>query len=260
VAHATLGRPAGGTPGGREPLGGNGASYANNNALTPGLNKRWGLPPQAHADFVCAMAAPLEVSHRPYTPPQVLGCLDAPRTQQVKATRKPIAGPAGKPHRYEDAYEPNGVSNLFMIFAPLAGWRPVQGTDRRTNVDFAHCLPALGEEHVFEAQKIVWMADNWNPHNPAALYEAVPPSEARRIREKIAWHHTPQHGSWRHMAESALRVLQRQCCNRRLPEQETLKRAGAAWEPQRHHGAVKGNWRVTTEDARIKVKKLYPSF
>jgi DDE superfamily endonuclease len=136
----------------------------------------------------------------------------------------------------------------------------VQATDRRTNVDFAHCLKDLVDAHFCAAQKIVLMSDNLNTHKPAALYEAFPPSEARRIIEKLEWHHTPKHGSWLNMAEIELSVLHRQCLNRRIPDQETLKREVAAWEHKRNQDAVKVNWRVTTEDARIKLKKLYPSF
>jgi DDE superfamily endonuclease len=202
----------------------------------------------------------LEVYHRPYSPTHVLVCLDETSKQQVKETRAPLPGQAGKPYRYDYEYERNGVSNLFMIFAPLEGWRHVKVTDRRTNVDFAHCLKDLVDEHFSEAQKIVLMSDNLNTHKPAALYEAFPPSEARRIMEKIEWHHTPKHGSWLNMAEIELSVLQRQCLNRRIPDQETLTREVAVWEHKRNQDAVKVNWRFTTEDARIKLKKLYPSF
>ena len=202
----------------------------------------------------------LEVYHRPYSPTHVLVCIDETSKQQVKETREPIPGQAGKPHRYDYEYERNGVSNLFMIFAPLEGWRHVKVTDRRTNVDFAHCLKDLVDEHFSEAQKIVLMSDNLNTHKPAALYEAFPPSEARRIIEKIEWHHTPKHGSWLNMAEIELSVLQRQCLNRRIPDQETLTREVTAWEHKRNQDAVKVNWRFTTKDARIKLKKLYPSF
>jgi len=153
----------------------------------------------------------LEVYHRPYSSTHVLVCIDETRKQQVKETRAPLPGQAGKPRRYDYEYERNGVSNLCMIFAPLEGWRHVQVTDRRTNVDFAHCLKDLVDMHFPQAQKIVLMSDNLNTHKPAALYEAFSPQAARRIIEKIAWHHTPKHGSWLNMAEIALSVLQRQC-------------------------------------------------
>jgi hypothetical protein len=202
----------------------------------------------------------LEVSHRPYASTHVLVCIDETSKQQVKETRAPLPGQAGKPRRYDYEYERNGVSNLFMIFAPLEGGRHVKGTDRRTNVDFAHCLKDLVDMHFPQAQKIVLLSDNLNTHKPAALYEAFSPQEARRIIEKIEWHHTPKHGSWLNMAEIELSVLQRQCLDRRIPDQEMLTREVAVWEHKRNQDTVKVNWRFTTEDARIKLKKLYPSF
>jgi hypothetical protein len=202
----------------------------------------------------------LEVYHRPYSLTHPLVCLDEASKQQVKETRDPLPGKPGKPQRYDYEYERNGVSNLFMIFAPLEGWRHVKVTDRRTNVDFAHCLKDLVDVHFPEAEKITLMSDNLNTHKPAALYEAFSPQEARRIIEKIEWHHTPKHGSWLNMAETELSVLQRQCLNRRIPDQETLTCEVAAWESKRNQDAVKVNWRFTTKDARIKLKKLYPSF
>jgi hypothetical protein len=206
------------------------------------------------------MEETLEVYHRPYAPTHPLVCIDESSKPQVKETREPLPGKPGKPQRYEYEYERNGVSNLFMSFAPLAGWRHVKGTDRRTNVDWAHGLKDLVDVHFPEAEKIVLMSDNLNTHKPAALYEAFSPQEARRIIEKIEWHHTPKHGSWLKMAEIELSVLQRQCLKRRIPDQETLTREVAAWERTRNQGAVKVNWRFTTKDARIKLKKLYPSF
>jgi hypothetical protein len=205
------------------------------------------------------MEETLEVYHRPYSPTHPLVCIDESSKPQVKETREPLPGKPGKPQRYEYEYERNGVSNLFMSFAPLAGWRHVKGTDRRTNVDWAHGLKDLVDVHFPEAEKIVLMSDNLNTHKPAALYEAFSPQEARRIIEKIEWHHTPKHGSWLKMAEIELSVLQRQCLKRRIPDQETLTREVAAWERTRNQGAVKVNWRFTTKDARIKLKKRHPS-
>jgi hypothetical protein len=224
------------------------------------LTKQWCIPPKANADFVCAMEDTLEVYHRPYSPTHPLVCIDASSKPQVKETREPLPGKPGKPQRYDDEYERNGVSNLFMIFAPLEGWRHVQVTDRRTNVDWAQCLKDLVDGHFPEAETIVLMSDNLNTHKPAALYEAFSPQEARRIIEKIEWHHRPKHGSWLHTAEIELSVLQRQCLKRRIPDQETLTREVAAWERKRNPGAVEVNWRFTTKEARIKLKKLYPSF
>jgi DDE superfamily endonuclease len=202
----------------------------------------------------------LEVSHRPYVSTHVLVCIDATSKPQVKAPRAPLPGRAGQPCRDDDEYERNGVRNLCMIFAPLEGWRHVQVTERRTNVDVAQCLTDLVDMPCPQAHKIVLLSDNFNTHKPAALYEAFAPQEARWIIEKIAWHHPPKHGSWLNMAEVELRVLQRQGLERRLPDQEMFMREVAVWEHQRNQDAVQVHWRCTTEDARIKLKKLYPSF
>jgi hypothetical protein len=122
--------------------------------------------------------------------------MDEASKHQVKETREPLPRQAGKPERYDDEYERNGVSNLFMIFAPLEGWRHVEVTDRRTSVDFAHCLQDIVDVHFPEAEQVVLVSDNLNTHKPAALYEAFAPEEARRIIEKLEWHYTPTHGSW----------------------------------------------------------------
>lgn len=202
----------------------------------------------------------LEVYRRPHDPNRPLVCIDEASKQQAKETREPLSTTVGKPARYDYEYERNGVSNLFMIFAPLEGWRHVEVTDRRTRVDFAHCLKEVVDVHFPEADQIVLVSDNLNTHKPAALYEVFAPEEARRMIEKLEWHYTPKHGSWLDMAEIELSVLQQQCLDRRIPDQETLKREVAAWERKRNQRAVKANWRFTTADARIKLKKLYPSF
>jgi hypothetical protein len=228
--------------------------------LKPWLNKSWCIAPKESTDFVCAMEDILEVYRRPYDLKRPLVCIDEVSKQQVKETRAPLPRHIGKPERYGYEYDRNGVSNLFMVFAPLQGWRHVDVTDRHTSVDFAHCLKDVVDVHFPQADQIVLVSDNLNAHKPAALYEAFAPEEARRIIEKLEWHYTPKHGSWLDMAEIELSVLQRQCLDRRIPDQETLKREVAAWERERNQHAVKANWRVTTEDARIKLKKLYPSF
>jgi len=202
----------------------------------------------------------LEVYRRPDDPKRPLVCIDEASKQQVQETREPLPRQVGKPKRYDYEYDRHGVSNLLMIFAPLEGWRRVKVTDRRTSVDFANCLKDIVDVHFPEAEQIVWVSDNLNTHKPAALYEAFAPEEARRMSEKLEWHYTPKHGSWLDMAEIELSVLQRQCLDRRIPDQETLKREVEAWEHERNQCAVKANWRFTTEDARIKLKKLYPSF
>jgi hypothetical protein len=193
------------------------------------------------------MAAILEVYHRPHDPKRPLVCIDEASKQQVKETREPLPRKEGKPECYDDEYERHGVSNWFMIFALVEGWRHGDVTDRRTSADFAHCLKDGVDVHVPEADQLVLVSDNLNTHQPAAVYEAFAPAEARRIIEKLEWHDTPKHGSWLDMAEIKLSVRQRPCLDRRLPDQETLKREVASWERERNQHAVKANWRFTTE-------------
>ena len=166
---------------------------------------------------------------------------------------------AAEPERHDYEYERNGVSNLFMISAPLEGWRHVEVTNRRTAIDWAHRMKDLVDIHFPQADKITLVSDNLHTHKPASLYEAFQPDEARRIIEKIEWHHTPKHGSWLNMAEIEISVLQRQCLKLRIPDQESLKLEVAAWQKQRNQNEAKVNWRFTVDDARVKLKKLYPS-
>ena len=153
-----------------------------------------------------------------------------------------------------------GTADLFMLFAPLEGWRHIEVTDRRTAVDYAHILKDLSDTHFPRAKKIVLVQDNLNTHAKASLYEAFPPAEARRLAERFEWHYTPKHGSWLNMAESELGVLTSQCLDRRITDKETLTKEVAAWQAGRNKNQTKADWRFTTEDARIKLKRLYPRF
>jgi len=188
-----------------------------------------------------------------------LVCMDETSKQLVKETKLPLAAQQGQIERYDYEYERNGVSNLFMLCAPLLGWRQVKVTERRTKVDWAQCMKDLVDIHFPEAQKITVVLDNLNTHRPASFYEAFSPEEARRIINKLEFHYTPKHGSWLNIAEIEFSALQGQCLDRRIPDREVLKREVAAWEKQRNKQSVKVNWRFTTADARIKLKKLYPS-
>jgi hypothetical protein len=201
----------------------------------------------------------LEVYHRPYDPKRPQVCFDECSKQQTKATRLPLPAKPGALAKYDYEYERNGTSNLFIFFAPLEAWRHIKVTDRRTMVDFAHCMRDLVDVHFPEAEKIVLVMDNLNTHKLASLYEAFPPEEARRIIDKLEIHYTPKHGSWLNMAEIELSVLQRQCLQARIPDQATLIDKVAAWESRRNSSQATVHWRFTTEDARIKLHKLYPS-
>ena len=223
------------------------------------MKKQWCIPPQANAEFVCAMEDILDIYHRPYTPDHPLICMDESSKQQVIETRQPINIRAGQIERYDYEYERNGVSNLFMLFAPFEGWRHVKVTNRRTKVDFAYCIKYLLTIHYPNAERVTIVMDNLNTHHPSALYEAFEPREAKSLLNRCDFHYTPKHGSWLNMAEIEFSALQRQCLDRRIPDQETLREEIAAWEDRRNDHEVKVNWRFTTADARIRLKRLYPS-
>lgn len=201
----------------------------------------------------------LTVYHRPYDPKQPLVCFDEGSKQQTKESRQPLPAKPGVLTRYDYEYERNGTSNLFIFFAPLEAWRHIKVTNRRTKIDFAHCMRDLVNVHFPQAEKIVLVMDNLNTHKLASLYEAFPPAEARRIIDKLEIHHTPKHGSWLNMAEIELSVLQRQCLQARIPDQPALMDKVAAWERRRNEAEATVHWRFTTEEARIKLHKLYPS-
>ena len=161
----------------------------------------------------------LEVYHRQYGDNEVLVCLDQTSKQQVKETRLPRPVRPGAAGIYDYEYQRNGVSNLFMLFAPLEGWRRVEVTDRRTKADWAEVVRKLVDEDYPDKDRIVLVLDNLNTHHPASLYEAFEPAEARRIAERLEIHYTPKHGSWLNMAEIEIGVLARQCLDRRIPDQ-----------------------------------------
>ena len=218
------------------------------------------IPPEANAAFVAGMEDLLEVYQRPRDPEKPLICLDETSKQLVIETRTPIPAEPGKPQREDYEYERNGVANLFMIFAPLEGWRHVEVTDRHTAVDYAHILEAVSDTLFPNAAKIVLVQDNLSTHKPASLYEAFPAPQARRLVERFEWHYTPKHGSWLDMAESELGVLSSQCLDRRIPDKPSLTREVAAWEENRNKHHAKADWQFTTADARVKLKRLYPQF
>jgi len=222
------------------------------------LKECWVIPPGENADFVCAMEDILEVYQRIYGEDEVLVCMDETSKQHVKETRTPIAPTAGSSEKYDYEYQRNGTSNLFMLSAPLKGWRHVKVTDRHTKKDWAELIKELVDVH-FPDKQIILVMDNLNTHKLGSLYATFEPEEARRIAERLEIHYTPKHGSWLDMAEIEIGVLSRQCLNRRIPDQDTLRSEIAAWEVQRNQEAICVNWRFTTKDARIRLKSLYPS-
>jgi transposase len=201
----------------------------------------------------------LDVYARPHDLKRPLVCFDESNKEQHREVVEPLPVAPGQAARQESTYERNGVSNLFMFFAPLENWRHVKVTDRRTAQDWAQCMKDLVDVHFPEAEKVVVVQDNLNTHTPAALYAAFEPHEAKRIWDRLEFHYTPKHGSWLNMAEIELSVLSRQCLDRRIPDQERLRREVAAWEERRNRAKTTIDWRFTTADARIKLKKLYPT-
>src|SRR6202035_212642 len=231
-----------------------------NNDIKPHLKEYGVTRPAANAAFVAAMEDVLEVYTRPHDPARPLVCLDETSKQLIIETRAPIPAKPGQPARHDYEYERNGVANLFMVFAPLEGWRHVKVTDRHTAIDYAHVLRDLSDTHFPDTAKIVLVQDNLNIHKPASLYEAFPAPEARRLVERFEWHYTPKHGSWLDLAQSALGVLASQCLDRRIADKQILAHEVTAWQDHRNKHHAKADWQFTTANARVKLKRLYPQF
>lgn len=218
----------------------------------------WVIPPKASAEFVAAMEDVLEVYQRPYQAERPVVCLDETFTQLIGEVREPLPGAPGRVERYDSVYVRHGVASVFLVFEPLAGWREVQVTDGRTRKDFAHVVRDLVEGRYRDAEKVVLVMDQLNTHSTASLYEAFPPDEARQLAERLEIHHTPKHGSWLDMAEIELSALARDLPER-VGERADLVRHVAAWTQRRNQVQVTANWQFTTADARIKLRKLYPT-
>jgi len=200
----------------------------------------------------------LAVYTRPYDPLRPQVCLDETSRQLLGEVTPPVPVAPGRPAREDYEDERRGVCNVFLVGEPLRGWRHVAVSERRTRIDWAHCVKELAGVCYPDAEQVVLVQDNLNTHTPASLYEAFPPAEAKRLADKLELHSTPKHGSWLNMAETELSVLAGQCLDRRLADRATLEREVAAWEATRNATGHGVDWRFTTEDARIKLKHLYP--
>jgi hypothetical protein len=200
----------------------------------------------------------LAVYQRPYNAKRPVVCLDEKSKELHGTPRGGLSMRPGRPPRQDYEYARQGVCNLFLSVEPLRGQRRVRVTDRRTADDFAEQLRLLVDEDYPEAEAFVLVTDNLNTHTPACLYECFEPAEARRIASKLEWHYTPEHGSWLNIAECELSVLSRQCLDRRIPDQLTLIAEVAAWQHKRNAAQVTVDWHFTAEDARLKLKRLYP--
>src|SRR5215207_8962300 len=256
---AAAGRPAGGVAGGRVGVVRDGPPGLEANQLKPWLTQRWCIPPEQDAEFVWRMEDVLAVYTRPYDPLRPQVCLDETSRQLLGEVTPPHLVAPGRPARQDYEYAREGVCNLFLVCEPLAGWRQVMVSQRRTRIDWAHCIKDLVDLHYPDAERIVLVQDNLNTHTPASLYEAFEPAEAKRLADRLELHYTPRHGSWLNMAEIELSILAGQCLDRRLADQATLEREVLAWQAARNRAGRGVNWRFTTEDARIKLKHLYPT-
>lgn len=238
----------------------------------------WCIPPQQSAEFVFHMEDVLEVYHRLYDPKRPVVCIDETFKQLIGEARTPLPPRPGMVERYDHERVRNGVASLFLACEPLAGWRHVAVTEHRRRGDWASFVRSLLDGRYAQAERVVLIMDQLNTHALASLYDAFPPEEAKRLAERIELHHTPKHGSlagpwacvpaapdrarcarWLNIAEIELSALGRQCLARRIAQQGTLRRKIEQWEGQRNATATKVDWQFTTEQARVKLRSLYPS-
>jgi hypothetical protein len=215
--------------------------------------------PAADAEFVALMELILDLYERPYDPAHPLVCFDETSKQLIEETRLPLPMKPGQARRYDYEYRRNGTRNLFLFFEPLAGWRHITVTARRTKLDFAHQMQWLVDVAYPDVECIDVVLDNLNTHTYGALYEAFEPAEARRIARKLTFHYTPKHASWLNMAEIEFSVISRKL-GPRVPHEVTLKQKVEAIELSRNKTESTVDWHFTTDDARIKLKRLYPSY
>lgn len=201
----------------------------------------------------------LEVYARPRDPRRPLVCLDEFCKQLIGEAREALPAQSGQSARQDYEYVRHGMCSVFMVYSPLECWREVRVTGQRTARDYAETIRWLCDEIYPDAEKIVLVQDNLNTHNPASLYEAFPPEEALRLKERIEWHYTPKHGSWLNMAEIEIGMAQRQCLSRRMAEKALVEKELRQWNADRNRANSSTDWQFTTADARTKLKRLYPS-
>ncbi len=218
----------------------------------------WCIPPKQSAEFVCHMEDVLDVYHRPHDPRRPVVCLDETSKQLIGEVREPLPPAPGRVERYDSVYVRNGVANLFLAFEPLAGWRHVEVTDTRTRRDWAHFVRDLVDGRYRDADVVVLVMDQLNTHSVASLYEAFAPAEAQRVASRLEVRHTPKHGSLLNMAEIELSALGRDLPDR-VGERPELVEHSSAWEGRRNGEGVKADWQFTTANARVKLRKLYPT-
>ena len=217
------------------------------------------IPPEQNAEFVYHMEDVLDLYTRPLDPKRPLVTVDELPKQLIGETRPSLSAEPGTPERIDYEYVRNGVANIFVVCEPLLGTRQFTVTAHRTKEDWAHLIKDVVDVRHPDAEKVVLVCDQLNTHHPASLYETFPPAEAKRIVNKLEIHYTPKHGSWLNIAEIELSILARQCLDRRIPNVQTLTQEVHAHQMTRDALGCKVNWRFTAENARIKLKRLYPS-
>lgn len=220
----------------------------------------WCIPPQQNAGFVTRMEALLALYQRPYNPREPVSCMDESLKDLQIATYFPLPTAPGRPARFDYLYKPAGAATLLLCVEPLRGWRYVQVCDHRKFADWALFMRYVLDNFYPEATTIHLVVDNLNIHTPAAFYHTFPPDEAKRLADRLTFHYTPVHGSWLNMAEIEFGVLKRQCLSQRFASPELLASAIDAWLKSRNHLAPTINWQFSVDDARLKLRHLYPSF
>ena len=227
--------------------------------MKPWKKSGWVIPPSQNGDFVANMENVLDVYKRPYDQKRPVVCMDESPKQMIEETKTPIEAKPGSVEKFDYEYERKGVCNIFMSNEPLGGKRLVKVTERKQKKDWAHFVEEIANEYP-HAEKITLVMDNYETHKPGSLYEAFPAQKAKKIRDRFEFVYTPKHGSWLNMAEIELNVLMGQCLAGRIPDIDQIKTQVKEWQKARNNKNAKINWQFTTEDARIKLKRLYPTF
>lgn len=232
--------------------------YFKKNELKPHLKKYWKIPPNESAAFVAPMEDVLDIYAREYNPDVPVVCMDESSIQLIGEVQQPILAAPGHPTLIDDEYERKGVASIFLEVEPLAGKRAVTITRQRTRIDWAYFIKEMLDDRYPDAEKVVLVMDNLNTHSTASLYKAFAPNEARRLARRLEIHHTPKHGSWLNISEIELSVLKRQCLSGRIDCIEKMRTEVAVWNAERNNREITIDWQFCTEDARIKLKRLYP--
>lgn len=220
----------------------------------------WCIPPQQNAEFVARMEGLLDLYQRPYNPDEPVICMDESLKELQQAVYFPLQTAPGRPARFDYLYKPAGAATLLLCVEPLRGWRYVQVREHRKFEDWAHFMRQVLDEFYPQAITIHLVVDNLNIHTPAAFYHTFPPDEAKRLTDRLTFHYTPVHGSWLNMAEIEFGVLKRQCLSQRFASSQCLSSTIAAWLMSRNQLAPPIHWQFTVDDARLKLRHLYPSF